>query len=245
MPTTSAGERKFGGYFGVTGSFLARRDEAAWQAPCNEEQRCQGRSRPAKWVTNFRSPALDVEAIPHHSRQRVIVNTDYRADGASAGAGQERRAFERLRVRLPAQLRSQGSPATLCEIRDFCIGGMFVVFHDSAVGLQAQASFSPVVRDAIVELSCEVPTATSARALRFRARVARRIGTGLGLAFVNPDFSALQVLHQFADAGPLRHAIPYQTPGTTQDAGVPSPQPVEKMNCCSVAHARQPATARV
>ena len=40
----SARERKFGGYSGEAGSFLARRDEAAWQVPCNEEQRRQGRS---------------------------------------------------------------------------------------------------------------------------------------------------------------------------------------------------------
>ncbi len=44
MMANSAGERKFGTYFGKACSFLARRDEAAWQAPCNEEQQRQGRS---------------------------------------------------------------------------------------------------------------------------------------------------------------------------------------------------------
>ncbi|MCP4409252.1 MAG: DUF1631 domain-containing protein, partial [Gammaproteobacteria bacterium] len=104
---------------------------------------------------------------------------------------------------------------------------MFVVFHDSAVGLEAQAPSPSVVRDAIVELSCGVPTDASARDLRFRARVARRMGTGLGLAFINPDFSALQALHQYTtQASQTRD--PHQSPETTHDAGVSSPQPVEK-----------------
>lgn len=153
------------------------------------------------------------------------MNVNYHATGAAAH--QERRAFERLRVRLPAQLHSEGSSATPCEIRDFCIGGMFVVFHDPAAGLEAQTPFPPVVRDAIVELSCEVPSDISAKAPRFRARVVRRIGTGLGLAFINPDLSALQALHQFVmQASQTRES--HQALETTPDADVSSPQPAEK-----------------
>ena len=38
----SVGERKFACYFAEAGSFLARRDEAAWQVQGNEPQRRSG-----------------------------------------------------------------------------------------------------------------------------------------------------------------------------------------------------------
>lgn len=51
----SAGEGEFGGYSGEAGSFLARRDEAAWQVPCDEEQRRQRRACRINWSASRRA----------------------------------------------------------------------------------------------------------------------------------------------------------------------------------------------
>jgi len=66
--------------FGAARSFLSRRDEAAWQAPCYEEQRRQGRSGPLKWAPNLRSLVLTagrqlVSAL--RCRQSRVLRTNW------------------------------------------------------------------------------------------------------------------------------------------------------------------------
>lgn len=171
------------------------------------------------------------------------MNANYHAAGAPTSAGHERRAFERLPVRLPAQLRLEGSHGTMlvCEIRNFCVGGMFVVMNNAAFG-QDEAAAPFIVRGAILDLSCSVPTKTSTQALQFRARVVRQSATGLGLAFINPDFNALQAFHEFA-IHVSQTSKPEPAATTTCDQGaVPShPAANELLERCARSTARHGA----
>lgn len=114
-----------------------------------------------------------------------------------AASGRERRAYERYAVNLTAQVNSQGAVARDCVVRDFCVGGMYLAFEQSAESDKVAHLCSPV-KDDQISIECSVPTADSANSLGFSAQVVRKQGDGIALRFLNPDLGALQILLDYA-----------------------------------------------
>lgn len=119
-----------------------------------------------------------------------------------ASPGREKRAFTRNSIFLAGECTIPQQPVRAIEILDFCPGGVFLSFPyppDPAP-----------VRDQIIEIRCSVPTSGGIQALHFQGRVARADHESAGIAFINPDFEALHVLHEYARKSP---------PGRTRSAG--------------------------
>lgn len=104
----------------------------------------------------------------------------------------------RSSVRYPAVLDStiivsQGRSIN-CTMRNFCMGGMLLSYS------QYQFDGQPIfmAENEIVTVKCNVPVSGGDKSVEFRARVARTVQDGLGIAFINPDQGSLQLMQQFA-----------------------------------------------
>jgi diguanylate cyclase (GGDEF)-like protein len=116
-----------------------------------------------------------------------------------------RRAYVRYPMVLDAVLIDASGSETPCRIKDFCMGGMLL--HYLTAAESSPARFIKV-NDSVV-IRSTVPLAGRDTSLAFRARVARTVQDGLGLAFVEPERQALHVMQQYAlqaagDGGSLR-----------------------------------------
>lgn len=112
----------------------------------------------------------------------------------SASPGREKRAFTRNSIFLVGECTIPQQPVRAIEILDFCPGGVFLSFPyppDPAP-----------VRDQIIEIRCSVPASSGIQTLRFQGRVARADHESAGIAFINPDFEALHVLHEYTRNSP-------------------------------------------
>ena len=127
-------------------------------------------------------------------------------------SGRERRAHERHPVNLPASINTQGTVARACVGRDFCVGGMYLVFEPVTEDAKVAHLCSPTKGDQ-VSIECSVPG--HAGSLRFSAQVVRKSGDGIALRFLNPDLGSLQIL--------LDHAKSWQKKQTTQGNESSSP----------------------
>ena len=111
--------------------------------------------------------------------------------------GRDRRAYERYPVNLRAKVNSQGAVARECVVRDFCVGGMYLVFEYAVEGANVAHLYSPV-KNAQVAIECSVPGGETPRLLTLSAQVVRKQGDGFALRFINPDLGALQTLLDYA-----------------------------------------------
>ncbi len=100
-----------------------------------------------------------------------------------------RRAYQRYKLALSAQLTTDKGIRGACEIRDFCAGGMSIRYR----GEHGQ----PMVGD-VFSVECSVPAAARQHDLRFQARVVRTVEDGIGVAFIDPQRDALQAMHAHA-----------------------------------------------
>ncbi len=123
---------------------------------------------------------------------------DTQDDMQPPSSGSEKRAFPRNAIFLEGECVIPQQPIRAIEILDFCPGGIFLSFPR---GQQTPAAPAPV-RGQIIEIRCAVPTANSIQSLRFQGRVARADRAGAGIAFINPSFEALRILHEFARSSP-------------------------------------------
>jgi diguanylate cyclase (GGDEF)-like protein len=117
--------------------------------------------------------------------------------GVEASSFAERRAFVRLPIELPARLSRQGGWAVDVTIRDFCAGGLFVDvpgLDDDYLLLDGRQ----VMRDDAIRVSFKLEGAAGAAVQDLDARVARVIGGGVGVAFVNPDTRVLGAMREHA-----------------------------------------------
>jgi len=117
--------------------------------------------------------------------------------------GAERRTFERHSIQLPAIFRNMDMEDFPCEIRDFCIGGMYLLCTDRALG-HAHSQNGPI------SILCTIPTAAGEQQLSFQARIVRSDGLSCGVSFLNPDLTALQALQDYAHQHPV--SPPQQPP---------------------------------
>lgn len=109
----------------------------------------------------------------------------------------ERRAYPRIPLQLDALVTIQGVPAQPCQIRDFCLGGMFLAFGDELhTALLHQGR--PSVRGTSLDVEFAVPAQGRPRRFKLGAQVVRATETGMGVTFVKPDANALMALQRFA-----------------------------------------------
>ena len=113
--------------------------------------------------------------------------------------GRERRAYERYPVNLHARINSRGAVARDCVIRDFCVGGMYLVFEHAAEDARVAHLCSPETYSQ-VSIECSVPGSENNSLLIFSAQVVRKQGDGLALRFINPDLCALQNFLDYAQS---------------------------------------------
>ncbi len=133
-----------------------------------------------------------------------IENKETQECGEGAGLvqrpavnGRERRAYERYPVNLRARVNSQGMVARDCVMRDFCVGGMYLVFERAEADAKVAHLCSPV-KNGRVSVECVIPGSDNNSLLKFSAQVVRKQGDGLALRFINPDLHALQMLLDYA-----------------------------------------------
>jgi len=107
----------------------------------------------------------------------------------------DQRLQMRFKVLQAARLKSVEGQEIACEIRDFCLGGMFLKYHgqqDEAGGLlQLQ-------ENARVEVSFTAPPSISKATFNIKARIARLSPEGVGVAFIGTPIDATRALNKIA-----------------------------------------------
>ncbi|GBE47804.1 phytochrome-like protein cph2 [bacterium BMS3Bbin12] len=102
------------------------------------------------------------------------------------GDGRDRRAFRREPARLAAQLQIPGAAPRPCTVRQYCLGGLLLGFP-SPLALSVGET---------VTVHCALPPGGDRSHLDFRGRIVHADGDSAGLAFIDPDLSALQRLQE-------------------------------------------------
>ncbi|GMR08324.1 MAG: hypothetical protein BMS9Abin26_1329 [Gammaproteobacteria bacterium] len=110
---------------------------------------------------------------------------------------EEKRAFPRHPICLDAVLTMLGARTHSCQIRDFCLGGMQLVFI--AKKKPEKKATRPRQGD-IVHIECNVNTSVDGKVenMVFQGRVVRTDGSSAGVSFINPNMSYLEIMHTFA-----------------------------------------------
>lgn len=136
-----------------------------------------------------------------------------RAAGMPEPRTVERRAHARRRLGLEAQLATESGARGTCRVRDFSDGGMLLGWSEPGPSSGEQGwgavPFSPSQR---LQLRFAASIDGRPRPFALRLRVARCLGSGLGVAFEQPDPEALRVLHRLADAEQAPGAGPVDPP---------------------------------
>ncbi len=105
---------------------------------------------------------------------------------------QDLRRDRRFQVSQAALITRSGGPDIACEIRDFCLGGMFLKFSDPDAALASLAQAS----DAEVGIAFTPASINIAQTFHVPARVRRVSPLGVGVAFVRQPVEALRALQK-------------------------------------------------
>lgn len=111
--------------------------------------------------------------------------------------GRESRHGKRFEVAQSAVITQAGHPEIACEIRDFCLGGLFLRFTDPDAAIASLHNRS----NAAVEI-CFTPDLNDvARIVRVPAKLRRLSPLGVGVAFEHHPADALRALQKLRMAG--------------------------------------------
>ncbi|MBU2642841.1 MAG: DUF1631 family protein [Gammaproteobacteria bacterium] len=110
----------------------------------------------------------------------------------SRHAGQDLRRDKRFQVSQAAIITQAGYPEIACEIRDFCVGGLFLKFTNPEVAIAALA------KRANAEVEIVFTSASSNATLNFQvpALLKRLSPLGVGVAFIRQPLDALRALQK-------------------------------------------------
>ncbi|WP_324781212.1 DUF1631 family protein [Thiobacillus sedimenti] len=112
-------------------------------------------------------------------------------------AGPDLRRDRRFQVSQPAIITQPGYTEIACEIRDFCLGGLFLKFTNPEAAITALAR-----RDnAAVEIVFTPVSISAAETFRVPAQLKRLSPLGVGVAFTQQPTEALRALQRLRMAG--------------------------------------------
>jgi len=115
----------------------------------------------------------------------------------NAYSGRESRQGKRFEVSQSAMITQPGHPEIACEIRDFCLGGLFLKFTDPEAAIASLSNRS----NAAVEIRFSPDPAEAAPILRVPAKLRRLSPLGIGVAFEHHPGDALRALQKLRMAG--------------------------------------------
>ncbi len=131
--------------------------------------------------------------------------------------GSERRVYQRYAANLDALVSSNKNQVLTCSIRDYCLGGMLVVFADDEASQQgANLNANDLVS---IDFSLVLDGVT--KTLTQQCRIARLVAGGLGLVFVDPAPVFLETLKEFTKVT--------VSPTTPKDRNRPTPRLTNKV----------------
>lgn len=107
----------------------------------------------------------------------------------------EQRLQRRFEVLQAAKLKTAAGHELVCEIHDFCLGGMFLKFDGKQ---DDAASVSLLSEGDEVEISFIPPPSISPQTFNLKARLARHGGDGVGVAFIGTPIEATRTLNKIA-----------------------------------------------
>lgn len=99
------------------------------------------------------------------------------------------RAHIRRPVQMPARLSSEDFSERICQVRDFCLGGMLLTIPEDEKNLLLSLQ-----QNDFINVSVDVQGLRGPRAVTLRARLARKSGRDLGITFEAPDSTSLLAL---------------------------------------------------
>jgi EAL domain-containing protein (putative c-di-GMP-specific phosphodiesterase class I) len=105
---------------------------------------------------------------------------------------QELRRDKRFQVSQAACITQPGYSEIVCEIRDFCLGGLFLKFTHPEAAIAALAKRA----DAGVEIVFTPVSADASRTFRVPAQLKRLSPLGVGVAFIQQPIDALRALQK-------------------------------------------------
>lgn len=111
--------------------------------------------------------------------------------------GQELRRDRRFQVSQSAIITQPGHTEIACEIRDFCLGGLFLRFTNPEAAIASLAKRA----DAEVEIVFTPATADNPRTFCVPAQLRRLSPLGVGVSFVRQPTEALRALQKLRMAG--------------------------------------------
>jgi len=111
--------------------------------------------------------------------------------------GDEQRRDRRFQVSQSAIITQPGHTEIACEIRDFCLGGLFLRFTNPEAAIASLAKRA----DAEVEIVFSPASSTTTRTFRVPAQLKRLSPLGVGVAFVRQPVEALRALQKLRMAG--------------------------------------------
>lgn len=123
--------------------------------------------------------------------------------------GRESRRDKRFQVSHQALIAQTGYPDIACEIRDFCMGGLFLQFANPQTALASLTQRT----DADVDILFSPAAGEKHQTLRIPAKLRRLSPTGVGVAFLHAPTEALRALQK------LRLASQRQAVGTLSESG--------------------------
>jgi EAL domain-containing protein (putative c-di-GMP-specific phosphodiesterase class I)/GGDEF domain-containing protein len=112
-------------------------------------------------------------------------------------AGQELRRDRRFQVSQAAIITQPGHTEIACEIRDFCLGGLFLKFTNPEAAIASLAKRA----DAEVEIVFTPASINTTQTFRVPALLKRLSPQGIGVAFVRQPVDALRALQKLRMAG--------------------------------------------
>jgi hypothetical protein len=133
--------------------------------------------------------------------------------GDSTGKGHEKRAYTRLPLRLEARLFGPSWAERSGQIRDFCPGG---VFFACAPGTGDPSEEARAASDPLATVTVRF-TLGAGSEHAVAARVARALGSGLGLSFVDPGAEIIAALQAEAE-----RQLEQSRPATRGESSLPA-----------------------
>ncbi|MBT9539548.1 DUF1631 family protein [Thiobacillus sp.] len=107
-------------------------------------------------------------------------------------AGQEQRRDKRFQVSQAAIITQLGHTEIACEIRDFCVGGLFLKFTNPEVAIAALAQRA----NAEVEIVFTAASSTATNTFQVPAQLKRLSPLGVGVSFIRQPHEALRALQK-------------------------------------------------